>query len=76
MFLHHGEAYQTLQSDSEYERFVEENLNESCNIFVQSLTGLYISQQTRGMQTYQLQHLRQFKRLRKCFTDLSKIKSH
>ena len=37
---------------------------------------LFTRQPKRWMQTCQLQHLKQFNRLKTCFTDLSKIQSH
>ena len=63
-----------MQSSS-YQRNTYCELDPTNNVFP-TLSMLYTRQQKRCMQTYQLQHLKQFNPLATCLIGLSKIQSH
>ena len=60
---------------SSYQRNTYCELDPTNNVFP-TLSMLYTRQQKRCMQTYQLQHLKQFNPLATCLIGLSKIQSH
>ena len=60
---------------SSYQRNTYRELDPINNVFP-TLCYSYSREQTRCMQTCQLQHLNPFSRLTTSFTDLSKIQSH